>query len=574
MSNIINSKIRATKLEVEELFKDLHELAGEIGHKSLTQTIGELRNRLGEPYMFVVCGEVKAGKSSFINALLDAGREICKVAPQPMTDTIQQIVWGEKDEFISISPFLKRVTAPVEILKEIAIVDTPGTNSIIDGHQEVTEKFVPASDLVIFVFECKNPYHKSAWDFFEFIHDEWHKKVVFVLQQKDLMNATDLAVNEAGLRQWAEKKGVESPVIFSVSAKNELEGKYDESGFSTMRDFIRTHVTGGRAASLKLANNIAMSLQLLGRIEADLSTRAEQFRNDTAFQKDIRQTLDNQEVKSNNQARMLIENLLAGYDKITRRTGEELQSGISFFGLLRRSVAGIFGKSASLKEWLNGLAKDLETNLNAELKAKLSDGVVDLSDSVQQMAKMIDLKIKTSKTVATADTFIFTEISEKRAAVLKDLQEDFGRFISRSESFTDEKLFPENSVVSPNIAAGGGVAIIGAIITAVTHVTALDITGGILTGIGLIFAGVTAGFQRKKIIDGYWAAIAEGRDRMENALKTKLATYVKTIKGRIGENFHELDALLENEGAQIGRLESRFNEIEGRLKVLEAGLKE
>jgi tRNA U34 5-carboxymethylaminomethyl modifying GTPase MnmE/TrmE len=321
MSTIINSKLKATKAQVEELFKDLHDLAQQIGHKELTSTLGDLRNRLGEPFMFVVCGEVKAGKSSFINALLDAGRDICKVAPQPMTDTIQQIVWGEKDEFISINAHLKRVTAPVEILKEIAIVDTPGTNSIIDGHQEVTEKFVPASDLVIFVFECKNPYHKSAWDFFEFIHDEWHKKVVFVLQQKDLMNAADLAVNEAGLKEWAAKKGVENPTVFCVSAKNELEGKYDESGFSQMRDFIRTHVTGGRAASLKIHNNITTSLHILTRIETDLATRRTQFEQDSAFQKEIRQTLDNQEVKSNNQAKQLIENLLAGYDKITSKTG-------------------------------------------------------------------------------------------------------------------------------------------------------------------------------------------------------------------------------------------------------------
>ena len=448
--SIINSRLKATRSRVEDVVKDLHELVGLIGHRELSATVGELRNRLGEPFMFVVCGEVKAGKSSFINALLNAdGREICKVAPQPMTDTIQQIVWGERDEITQINPFLKRVTAPVEILKEIAVVDTPGTNSIIDGHQEITERFIPASDLVIFVFECKNPYQKSAWDFFEFIHDEWRKKVVFVLQQKDLMPAADLAINERGLAEWALKKGIEQPVIFSVSAKNELAGKYDESGFSQMRDFIRTHVTGGRAAALKLQNNIDTSLNILERIETDLTTRKNQFKTDLEFRTDVRQSLDSQEVKSNKQAAQLIENLLAGYDRITRRTGEELESGLSFFGMLRRSFAGIFGKQASLKEWLDGLATNLETNLNAELKSKLSDGVVDLADSVQQMAKMIDLKIRSNGPVgAPPDTFIFTEISEKRAAVLTDLQGDFARFLSRSDSFTDEKLFPENTMVS------------------------------------------------------------------------------------------------------------------------------
>jgi ribosome biogenesis GTPase A len=108
--------------------------------------------------MFVIVGEVKVGKSSFINALLQTTTEICKVAPSPMTDTIQQIVYGPEYMEISISPVLKRITYPEEILKEIAIVDTPGTNTIVQHHQEITEKFIPVSDLVMFVFEAKNPY--------------------------------------------------------------------------------------------------------------------------------------------------------------------------------------------------------------------------------------------------------------------------------------------------------------------------------------------------------------------------------------------------------------------------------
>ena len=52
--------------------------------------------------------------------------------------------------------FLKKIFHPVEILREIAIVDTPGTNAIVAHHQEITEGFVPAADLIVFVFEAKN----------------------------------------------------------------------------------------------------------------------------------------------------------------------------------------------------------------------------------------------------------------------------------------------------------------------------------------------------------------------------------------------------------------------------------
>ena len=70
-----------------------------------------------------------------------------------MTDTIQQIIYGKEHTITALSAVLKRITYNEEILKEIAIVDTPGTNTIISHHQEITERFIPVSDLIVFVFE-------------------------------------------------------------------------------------------------------------------------------------------------------------------------------------------------------------------------------------------------------------------------------------------------------------------------------------------------------------------------------------------------------------------------------------
>jgi len=571
---IINPRTLLLRAQVEDVVKDLQQLSQEIGHSELAAKVGELRNRMNEPYMFVIVGEVKAGKSSFVNALLEAGREICPVGPQPVTDTIQQILYGEKEETVVVNPYLKKVFLPVDILRDIAIVDTPGTNSIVEKHQEITENFIPASDLVIFVFEAKNPYRQSSWDFFDFIHQDWHKKIIFVLQQKDLLSAADLAINERGLYDYAVKKGASDPTIFQVSAKDELEGRYDQSNFSAVRDYIRTHVTGGRGAALKLRNNIATSRNILDRVRQDLDTRVQQYAVDMAFRDDIYQTLNSQEAKSNHQVGQLIENLLNGYDKITKSTGEELANELSFTSLLRRSFMGIIGKKSSIKEWLDELTKKLELRLNGELKIKLNEGVVDLADSVQQMAKMIDLKIRAGSTVLSSDSYIFEHIADKRAAVLKELQEAFGRFMSRSENFTDDQLFSGHTNVSPNIATGSGIAIVGVILAAVTHVAVLDMTGGILTGIGVLFAGITAGLQSRKIIAGFREQIDLGREQMSEALETKLRGYVHTIKTRIGENFTNLDALLANEETQIAHfnerhtaLSERLTEVDGKLEL-------
>lgn len=569
MTNFISRNLQAFRAQVDELAKDLHQLTIRTGNDDLAATVSDLRNRINEPFMFVIVGEVKAGKSSFINALLETGREITKVAPQPMTDVIMQILYGDTEETIVVNPYLKRFFLPVDILKEIAIVDTPGTNTIVEHHQEITESFIPASDLIVFVFESKNPYRQSAWDFFNFIHAEWHKKIIFVLQQKDLMNASDLAINIQGVKDYAEKKSVRNPAVFAVSAKLEQEGDSEHSGFLPLREYIRQNITGGKAPILKLQNNVQTCATIIERIRKALDLRQEQFKADTEFRQDIAQTLDKQEHKSYKQVEILIENLVATYDRITREKETELASGLGFFSLVRRSFASIFSKKASMKDWLEDLALDLERSLNTELRKKLDEGVTDLAESIQQMARMIELKIKTSKSILSSDQDIFSDIAERRGRVIMELQEAFGRFMNRAENFSDRSLFPDRQSMTPNIATGSGLAIIGLVIAAVTQGAVLDITGGVLTTIGLMFAGVTTTVKRRRILDSFRKEINKGQLQLETEVTEKLKTYIVQLKLKIDGNFKDFDVMLEREAEQLTFLEKHYASIAERVRQLE-----
>jgi ribosome biogenesis GTPase A len=574
MASFISKNLQAYRARVDEIVKDLHELTIHANNEELEQTVSDLRNRIHEPFMFVIVGEVKAGKSSFINALLATGKEVTKVAPQPMTDVILQILYGEEEEEIIINEYLRKALLPVDILKEIAIVDTPGTNTIIEHHQEITERFIPASDLIVFVFEAKNPYRQSAWDFFEFIHEDWHKKIIFVLQQKDLMDAEDLAVNVQGVSDYAKKKGMEAPTVFAVSAKQEQAGQAEESGFQALRSWIQDNITGGKAPILKLQNNVSISLNISDRIQKALNMRKAQYKADTEFRADIRQTLDKQEEKSYKQVDNLVESLVATYDRITRRKEEELSSGLSFFSLLRRSFASMFSKKASIKEWLEQLAFDMENELNTKLRDKLDDGVADLADSIQQMAKLIEYKIKHSQTILSSDQDIFSDIAERRSRVIQELHEAFAKFMDRTENFMGSDLFPDKSSVSPNIATGSGLAVVGVIITAVTQGMVLDVTGGIITAIGFLFAGVTSSVKKRRIIKGFRNEIDKGRTKLQEEVSEKLKDYILRLKGKIDNNFRNFDVMLEREAEQIEWLEQRHTSLEERLQKLNKELTE
>ena len=567
MKSLVDSKTEEHKNKLEIAVSTLYEITQKIGHKELESTVKDIKDRINDPYMFVIAGEVKAGKSSFINALLESKTEICKVAASPMTDTIQQIVYGEKSSIIDINPYLKRITQPVEILKEIAIVDTPGTNTIIDHHQEITERFIPSSDLIVFVFESKNPYRQSAWDFFDFIKDEWKKKIIFILQQKDLMKPDDLVTNIAGVREYAIKKGIPSPIIFAVSAMMEQEGD-PNSGFDKVKSYIHDNITGGKAPYLKVLNNADTALNINEKIYQGVIIRKEQFESDKRFRADIRETLDQQENKTKRQVNILVENLLASYDRITQSKKLELKGGTGVFSMLKRSITSKFGSTQSPKDWLEGISTSLEQDLNFEFKDKLQEGVVDIADSIQDMGKLIDAKIKNSETILKDNHEIFSDIAERRANVLKDLQQTFSGFLKSSENFYDKEMLQGADDISPNLVAGGGIAIVGMILTGLTNTMMWDVTGGILTAIGFVFAGVTVGLNRSKIIKGYETEVAKGRVKIQEEVTQKLNTYTSRIKEKINNNFSKFDRLLEGEEKMITYLEDEHLRIKNDITTV------
>ena len=157
-------------------------LAHQIGAPEDTlRNLQNLVTKLGEPFLFVVVGEVKAGKSSLLNALF--GREFCKVDVLPATDRIYEFKYGETDHDVQISDHITALYRRIDFLKDFNIVDTPGTNTIVANHQEITENFVPMADLIVFVFAVTNPWAASAWDFLRLIGQQWKKNIVFVVQQ-------------------------------------------------------------------------------------------------------------------------------------------------------------------------------------------------------------------------------------------------------------------------------------------------------------------------------------------------------------------------------------------------------
>ncbi|HMI55675.1 MAG TPA: dynamin family protein, partial [Gemmatimonadaceae bacterium] len=199
-------------------------LAQSDGAPADIERLASLVNEMDELFLLVVVGEYNTGKSTFINALL--GDEVFAMGDLPTTRTISILRYGEAGPPESIGPHLHLYHYPLEVLRDLDIVDTPGTNSIERMEEEITRQFVPRADLVLFVTSLLQPLTASELDFLTHIR-EWGKKVVFVVNGIDRRN-TDAQldrVREYLTREVTSRLGTSAPSLYFISALNALRGK-------------------------------------------------------------------------------------------------------------------------------------------------------------------------------------------------------------------------------------------------------------------------------------------------------------------------------------------------------------
>ncbi|HMI46428.1 MAG TPA: dynamin family protein, partial [Gemmatimonadaceae bacterium] len=119
------------------------------GTRADVERLAALINEMDELFLLVVVGEYNSGKSTFINALLSD--EVFAMGDLPTTRAISILRYGEAGPAESIDEHVQLYHYPLEVLRDLDIVDTPGTNSIERMEEEITREFVPRADLVLFV---------------------------------------------------------------------------------------------------------------------------------------------------------------------------------------------------------------------------------------------------------------------------------------------------------------------------------------------------------------------------------------------------------------------------------------
>jgi len=194
------------------LLDDAKKFFYRIGDVEIEKKVSEMAAQINEPLYLVVAGE------SFVNAL--CGKRILRDGPTPSTNKITLLTYGDEVSSEEVDDHQCRMTYPLEALKDLTIVDTPGTNSIIAEHQLITEGFIHRSELVLFVTSADHPFTESERVFLQLLKGKWDRKLLFVLNKIDLK--TEEEQNE--ILTFIEKNfyrlfGFE-PKVISMSTKD------------------------------------------------------------------------------------------------------------------------------------------------------------------------------------------------------------------------------------------------------------------------------------------------------------------------------------------------------------------
>jgi ribosome biogenesis GTPase A len=216
-----------------------------------------------------VLGQMKRGKSSFINALL--GAEILPTGVLPVTAIITEISYGSAPDATIVyargglresvalntlgdyitedgNPGNKKQVGWVEIAYPslfleggVVLIDTPGIGSTHAHNTLTTESYLEQIDAGIVVLSVDLPITEVESHFVRRIKLDI-PKLFFILNKTDLASLDEISKITRFLEMELERLQIESPEIFALSARQALQETH-------------AHSFGGRVSS-RLERNV------------------------------------------------------------------------------------------------------------------------------------------------------------------------------------------------------------------------------------------------------------------------------------------------------------------------------
>lgn len=552
-----------------QLLTDLLVLLGRVEAES--QDVSDVRTALADLdglFMLVVAGEFNAGKSSLVNALL--GEKVMPEGVTPTTDRVTLITYGEEASESSDGPNVVRRTFPNPLLDAVAFVDTPGTNAIVAKHQELSERFVPRADLVVFVTSADRPFTQSERTFLELIAS-WGRKVIMVVNKFDILTEEDerRKVLDYVRDNARDTLGVTSVEVYGVSARQGLaarqardEAAYAASGMIPLENAIAARL-GTDRVKLKLASPLGVAAHAAGQYLDVLDNRLELLQDDNTTLAEIDRQRKQFDRDMQRDLSLYVARLKGVLQQIEKR-GEDF-----FDETIRLSRFPKLLNSERIKE-------AFQQKVVGKAEAEIDSALHDLVDWFIQRNLQLweDVMRYLNERRAAEQANVIGEVGGRfqydRQALVRSLRETAEEALEEYDPKTEAGRLAEKlhgAVVQTGIMEVGGLGLSAALVAMMTG-AALDITG-IALGLTVMGAGllVLPG-QKRRAKRELRAQMGELQETIEKSIRMQfelelsrsqekltgaISPYTRFVGAEL-EHLHELRAELKATADRVTEL--------------------
>jgi small GTP-binding protein len=475
--------------------------------------------QLDEFFMLVVVGEFNSGKSAFINALV--GRQVLKEGVTPTTAQIQVLKHGATITHSADEHGVAVTTAPAELLREVQIVDTPGTNAIIREHEQITTDFVPRADLVLFVTSADRPFTETERAFLATIR-AWGKKIVVVVNKADIFeHPEELDEVLAFVRSASQQLLGMTPELFAVSARMALRAKEGDpslwraSRFEPLEHYIAETLDEGSRFRLKLANPIGVGEALAQRYAAIAGERLILLKEDLLLLQNVEQQL----ALYRGDLSRGFELRMTAVDKIL--LDMETRGHAYFEDTLRIGrVMDLLSRARIQKEFEERVIADAPRQIERAV-TELIDWLID-QDFRQWQAVTTAIAERTkdhgSRVLGAPDVGTF---HGDRSRLIDAVGRETQRVVDTYDRKREAAVIADHAraAVATAAAAGGGALALGTVVTLAATTAAADVTGLLLASVVAALGFLVIPARRRK-------AKGELKEKM-SALRERLATALR-----------------------------------------------
>ncbi len=527
--------------------------------------------QLDELFLLVIVGEFNSGKSAFINALL--GQRFLVEGVTPTTAAIHILKYGDEAEHVETDRDVMVATYPVEWLRDINIVDTPGTNAIIRRHQEITEDFVPRADLVLFVTSADRPFSESERAFIERIR-EWGKKVVFVVNKIDILEGrAEVEHIVQFVTENARKLLGRIPTVFAVSARQARQAKesidadertrlWRASQFEPLESYILRTLDEKERLRLKLANPLGVAQRLVQRYLdiAEAAYPAQGRRGDRPHHRGATRGLRERHAPQFKYHLSHVDNVLYGMSVRGNNFFDETIRIQRIFDLVNADrVRGMF-------------EREVVADTSAQVEAHTRDLIDWLVDQdYRQWQGVMDYL---NKRIARHSSQIIGQVGGTFESNRQQLLESVGRSAREVVATYDHQAEArelgesvQRAVAQTAIVEVGAIGL-GALLVKVLATALADVTGvlaaGALAAVGFY---VIPNKRRRAKLD-LQEKIDELRGRLNAALSGQFETELGRSLARVRDAMAPYTRFVETQQATLGTTTEALQEAERKLEVL------